>query len=77
MGSFFSRNDLLTVGVRLREGRLFDFDGGSFREVREIWVLFGLVLNVMLDLAEFLSEIELILRIGIIVLEVMRGGLLD
>ena len=68
---------MLTVGVRLREGGLFDFDGWSFGEVREIWVLFGLVLNVMLDLVEFLSEIELILRIGIIVLEVMRGGLLD
>jgi hypothetical protein len=74
LGCFLCRNDLLTVAASLREGRFFDLNGGGFREVGEICVLFGLVLDVMLDLIEFLSEIELILGIRILIFE-MIGGL--
>ena len=62
----------LSAEVGLRKGRFFFFDSGSLGEVGEILTLgFGGFLNVLFDLFEFLSEVELILGIGVLAFEEM------
>lgn len=70
MGNSLCGIKFLASVVGLRKGRFFDFDGWSLGEVGKMLTLCcGGFLNVLFDLIEFLSEVELILGIGVLAFE--------